>query len=286
MSTEATPAAPQPGQPAGTPAGNVQNQSTQQQQQVDYATYTKLQQDYQTAQRQAQQAAGMRPFVEKARGYGLSDEAALEKVGKFYQQATAKGLRLEQIAAMFDDEKTGPEQSDTISRAEMLKLMEERDEKIRKGIATETAQKEYERELLAELEALEDEKLYGGIAGEGASKEMIELMKHAAIGKYGTIRQPFGDDHPLKGRYGPAGKQGLETIQKWLKDTYTAMNAKKVLDMGKAVNKTPANPPAGNGASGGKPEANGPARGPGGVPTRAELEAMHQEILAKRSGRA
>jgi len=286
MPPESNGATPQPdSQSAGTLATNQGSTGTQQQQQIDPQAFQRLQTEYATTKRQLEQANGMRPFYEKAKNYGLKDEATLEEVGKFYQTATKRGFTPRQLASMFEDEKTGSGEQTPMSREAIEQMLEERAAKMERDFATKQAEKEWESQLHAEYDELEDEAFYNSLQGETPSKELTELMRFAALGKHQLSRTRLGDDHPLKGRYAPAGKEGLGGIKKWLTDTYGAVKANKILAAGAAVNKSAASTPAGNGANGGKPDQNPQAQRPGGLPSRQAAEAKLAEIQARRGGR-
>jgi len=267
------------GNVAGQP-GNSAPQPTQRQDlsqpQIDPNEFAKY-------KREAEQARGMRPYFETGNKYGLKTPDQLNEVGELYQTLQRQGIRPTQVAQMFGQQvaqqMTPGESPADLSKAEIERMIGEKLSKAEADMIRKAAQRDHDSTIDNEYNEFVPDKLKS-VLGENANDALVELAKYAAIGKYSEVRNQYGEDHPLKGMFGPAGKEGMESIMSWLKDSATKLKASQSLALGAAARKTSAPTPAGNGAGQGQP-SNAPGR-PGGLPSREQVEAFAAQLRAKR----
>jgi len=260
-------AAGQPNQ-APQPARNDLSQP-----QIDQNEFARLQRD-------AQRARGMQPYFEAGSQYGIKTPDQLREVGELYKTMNEQGIKPSQLAQMFGSHVAQVSGSpETLSKADIEQIVGERLSKAQADMIRQAAQKEHDSAIDNEYGEFLPEKLKS-VLGENADDALVELARYAAIGKYSEVRSQYGEDHPLKGMFGPAGKEGIGSIMNWLKESGTKLKASQSLALGAAARKTPASTPAGNGSGQGKP-SNAPGR-PGGLPSREQVEAFAAQLRAKR----
>jgi hypothetical protein len=282
MSEQTTQSAGQPGNTATQPgtSGTAASSQPLSQPQIDPNEYARY-------KREAEQARGMRPYYEAGNKYGLKSADQLNEVGELYKTLSERGIRPSQVASMFGNQVA--QQTDSasevanMSKADIEKMIGERLTKAQADMIRAQAEKEHESSVSGEYDRFTTDTMKGWL-GEGADDTLAELARYAAIGKYGEVRKPYGDDHPLKGMYGPAGKDGLGEIEKWLKESATKLRASQSLALGAAARKTVSSTPAGNGSGQGQPKNEGR---PGDflAQRRAAAEAMAEKLAAQKRAR-
>jgi hypothetical protein len=263
-------AARQPGNTAPQPA-TTQNLS---QPQIDQNEFARL-------QREAERAKGMQGYFNAGNQYGIKTPEQLREVGELYQTMSSQGIKPSQMAQMFGSQVASQSNGspENLTKADIEAIVGERLSKAQADMIRGAAQKEHDSAIDSEYNEFVPEKLKSAL-GEDANEALVELARYAAIGKYSEHRNQYGEDHPLKGMYGPAGKDGLGQIMGWLKESATKLKASQSLALGAAARKTSASTPGGNGANQGQPSQS--SGRPGGLPSREQLEAFAAQLRAKR----
>jgi len=281
MSEQTTASAGQPGNTATQP-GNGTPVSSQplSQPQIDPNEFARY-------KREAEQARGMRPYFEAGNKYGLKSPDQLNEVGELYKTLSERGIKPSQVASMFGTQVAQQTESASdvanMSKADIERMIGERLTKAQADMIRSQAEKEHESSVTGEYEQFTNDNVKAWL-GEGTDDTLAELARYAAIGKYGEVRKAYGDDHPLKGMYGPAGKDGLGSIQSWLKESATKLRASQSLALGAAARKTATSTPAGNSSGQGQPKNEGR---PGDflAERRAAAEQMAARLAAQRQQR-
>lgn len=278
MSEQTTASAGQPGNTATQPGnGTAVSSQPLSQPQIDPNEFARY-------KREAEQARGMRPYFEAGNKYGLKSPDQLNEVGELYKTLSERGIKPSQVASMFGAQVA--QQTDSasevasMSKADIERMIGERLTKAEADMIRKNAEREHESAINSEYDQFSPENVKTWL-GDGADDTLAELARYAAMGKYGEVRQTYGDDHPLKGMFGPAGKDGLGKIQSWLKESATKLRASQSLALGAAARKTASSTPAGNGSGQGQPKNEGR---PGDflAERRAEAEKMAEQLRAKR----
>ena len=257
--------------------GNTAPQHAMQQSpspQIDQNEFARL-------QREASRAKGMQGYFDAGNQYGIKTPEQLKEVGELYATMSSQGIKPSQLAQMFGSQVAAQSNGspENLSKADIEAIVGERLSKAQADMIRNAAQREHDAAIDGEYEQFVPEKLKSAI-GENANEAMLELARYAAIGKYSEVRNQYGEDHPLKGMWGPAGKDGINQIMSWLKDSATKLQASQSLALGAAARKTPASTPGGNGANQGQPSQT--SGRPGGLPSREQVEAFAAQLRAKR----
>lgn len=278
MSEQTTASAGQPGNTATQPGnGTAVSSQPLSQPQIDPNEFARY-------KREAEQARGMRPYFEAGNKYGLKSPDQLNEVGELYKTLSERGIKPSQVASMFGAQVAQQTESASdvanMSKADIERMIGERLTKAQADMIRAQAEKEHESSVTGEYERFTTDTMKTWI-GEGADDTLAELARYAAIGKYGEVRKAYGDDHPLKGMYGPAGKDGLGEIEKFVRESATKLRASQSLALGAAARKTATSTPAGNSSGQGQPKNEGR---PGDflAERRAAAEKMAAELAAKR----
>lgn len=278
MSEQTTASAGQPGNTATQPGnGTAVSSQPLSQPQIDPNEFARY-------KREAEQARGMRPYFEAGNKYGLKSPDQLNEVGELYKTLSERGIKPSQVASMFGTQVAQQTESASdvanMSKADIERMIGERLTKAQADMIRAQAEKEHESSVTGEYERFTTDTMKTWI-GEGADDTLAELARYAAIGKYGEVRKAYGDDHPLKGMYGPAGKDGLGEIEKFVRESATKLRASQSLALGAAARKTATSTPAGNSSGQGQPKNEGR---PGDflAERRAAAEKMAAELAAKR----
>jgi len=282
MSEQTTQSAGQPGNTATQPgtSGTAASSQPLSQPQIDPNEFARY-------KREAEQARGMRPYYETGNKYGLKSADQLNEVGELYKTLSERGIKPSQVASMFGAQVAQQTESASdvanMSKADIERMIGERLTKAQADMIRSQAEREHENSVSSEYEQFNNETVKSWL-GEGTDDTLAELARYAALGKYGEVRQAYGDDHPLKGMYGPAGKDGLGKIQSWLKESATKLRASQSLALGAAARKTGTSTPAGNGSGQGQPKNEGR---PGDflAQRREAAEAMAARLAAQRQAR-
>lgn len=244
--------------------------------------------EVQRLQRIEQQWKGSQALIEKARSYGFEKPESFDQLGPAIKSMRDSGYDPNDIVRAFSKRQDADPDA---SPADIFKQMEARmDEKFsarEKAFIVTQAEKESTTTIDSEIDFVH--KLNTGDDFKDLPTEYKETLRLAAIGRWMESRKPYGEDHPLKGRMGPAGKDGLDGIGKFLKDsttaTLTALQAKQAAAIGDAARKRPT--VAGQGAGQGKPETtNAPTKRPDGKPSRERVEAEFDRLKKLREVRA
>ena len=280
MSEQTTQSAGQPGNTATQPGNSGTAASSQplSQPQIDPNEFARY-------KREAEQARGMRPYYETGNKYGLKSADQLNEVGELYKTLSERGIKPSQVASMFGAQVA--QQTDSasdvanMSKADIERMIGERLTKAEADMIRKNAEREHENSVSSEYEQFNNDNVKAWL-GEGTDDTLAELARYAALGKYGEVRQAYGDDHPLKGMYGPAGKDGLGKIQSWLKESATKLRASQSLALGAMARKTTTSTPAGNGSGQGQPQNNTGRPGDFLSERRQAAEAMAEKLRAKR----
>lgn len=262
-------------QPVNTTAPQpAMQQSPSQQQQFDQNEFARL-------QREASRAKGMQGYFDAGNQYGIKTPDQLKEVGELYQTMSAQGIKPAQLAQMFGSQVASQSggSPENLTKADIEAIVGERLSKAQADMIRQAAQKEHDSAIDNEYNEFVPEKLKS-VLGENANEALVELAKYAAIGKYSETRNQYGEDHPLKGMWGPAGKDGIGSIMSWLKESATKLQASQSLALGAAARKTPASTPGGNGANQGQPSQS--SGRPGGLPSRDQVEAFAAQLRARR----
>lgn len=281
MSEQTTASAGQPGNTATQP-GNGTPVSSQplSQPQIDPNDYARL-------KRIEQQYNGQKSYYDAGSKYGLKSPDQLNEVGELYKTLSERGIKPSQVASMFGAQVAQQTESASdvanMSKADIERMIGERLTKAQADMIRSQAEKEHESSVTGEYERFTTDTMKSWI-GEGADDTLAELARYAAIGKYGEVRKAYGDDHPLKGMYGPAGKDGLGEIEKFVKESATKLRASQSLALGAAARKTATSTPAGNSSGQGQPKNEGR---PGDflAERRAAAEQMAARLAAQRQQR-
>ena len=281
MSEQTTASASQPGNTATQPGnGTAVSSQPLSQPQIDPNEYARL-------KRIEQQYNGQKSYYDTGSKYGLKSANELNEVGELYKTLSERGIKPSQVASMFGAQVAQQTESASdvanMSKADIERMIGERLTKAQADMIRSQAEKEHESSVTGEYEQFTNDTMKGWL-GEGTDDTLAELARYAAIGKYSEVRQAYGDDHPLKGIYGPAGKDGLGTIQSWLKESATKLRASQSLALGAAARKTATSTPAGNSSGQGQPKNEGR---PGDflAERRAAAEQMAARLAAQRQQR-
>ena len=281
MSEQTTASASQPGNTATQPGnGTAVSSQPLSQPQIDPNDYARL-------KRIEQQYNGQKSYYDTGSKYGLKSANELNEVGELYKTLSERGIKPSQVASMFGAQVAQQTESASdvanMSKADIERMIGERLTKAQADMIRSQAEKEHESSVTGEYEQFTNDTMKGWL-GEGTDDTLAELARYAAIGKYGEVRKAYGDDHPLKGMYGPAGKDGLGTIQSWLKESATKLRASQSLALGAAARKTATSTPAGNSSGQGQPKNEGR---PGDflAERRAAAEQMAARLAAQRQQR-
>ena len=281
MSEQTTASASQPGNTATQPGnGTAVSSQPLSQPQIDPNDYARL-------KRIEQQYNGQKSYYDTGSKYGLKSANELNEVGELYKTLSERGIKPSQVASMFGAQVAQQTESASdvanLSKADIERMIGERLTKAQADMIRSQAEKEHESSVTGEYEQFTNDTMKGWL-GEGTDDTLAELARYAAIGKYGEVRKAYGDDHPLKGMYGPAGKDGLGTIQSWLKESATKLRASQSLALGAAARKTATSTPAGNSSGQGQPKNEGR---PGDflAERRAAAEQMAARLAAQRQQR-
>ena len=239
------------------------------------------QNEFARLQREAERAKGMQGYFNAGNEYGIKTPEQLREVGELYRNMTSQGFKPSQMAQMFGSQVASQSQGspENLTKADIEAIVGERLSKAQADMIRNAAQKEHDSSIDNEYNEFVPEKLKS-VLGDKANDALVELARYAAIGKYSEHRNQYGEDHPLKGMWGPAGKEELGKIMDWLKDSATKLQASQSLALGAAARKTPASTPGGNGASQGAPSKS--SGRPGGLPSREQVEAFAAQLRAKR----
>lgn len=232
-------------------------------------------------QREASRAKGMQGYYDAGNQYGIKTPDQLKEVGELYQTMSSQGIKPSQLAQMFGSQVASQSQGspENLSKADIEAIVGERLSKAQADMIRNAAQKEHDSAIDNEYNEFVPDKLKS-VLGDKANDSLLDLARYAAIGKYSEVRNQYGDDHPLKGMWGPAGKDGLGKIMDWLKDSATKIQASQSLALGAAARKTSASTPGGNAANQGQPSQS--SGRPGGLPSREQVEAFAAQLRAKR----
>lgn len=225
----------------------------------------------------------MQPFVEKARSYGFDKAETFDQVGPAIKTIRERGFDPADIVKAFSkqqDDNPNASPDDIIKRMEAR--MDERLSVKEKEWVVKQAQKEHDKAIGDELAALDSPDADKAV-GDELPDSFKAILRDARVGAWFRSRQTYGDDHPLAKSLGGAGREGMESISKSLKEnwdkTVTALQAKQAAAIGDAARKR--NPTTPAGANGGQ----GPATKPNpGDPDakRARLQALADAQLAKK----
>jgi len=245
-------------------------------------------------QRAADQYRGAAPLINNALKYGLKSPQDFDTYGPLIQTLRQSGTDPRQLMAVFSgnaaqvSEQIGKEPADW-TKADIERMVGERISKVEADLIRKQAEKEHQSALDAELGEIESDQTLDELLGEhkgslGTSAKARELLKFAMAGYHAYKgRGQYGDDHPLKGQYSPAGKDGMGKLKGWfseaLKETVTSFQASQAAQIGKGARAAAGTPAANNGVSQGAPKDE---RKPGQPPTRAQLQAAYEELQASR----
>lgn len=259
-----SPAAPEGVNPASAPANGV-----------PAGHITVPESDWKTAQRWKEQVSGYQPWYEASSKAGFKKPEELSKWGPSIQTLTQRGLTPEALSALFNE--NGVDDTPQTQNQQTLDPEKLRSE-IMSELRREMSQKEYENFVAAEkkgLEALATE-ILDGVEVEDWQKELlIEGIRHRAL----MSRQPYGDDHPLKGTFRPHDEMSLSELRKAIKDKQAASKAAGMKAIADAAAKAPSSPSAGKSGAQGNPTKQNPGDArPKVRPTPAEEEARLREL--------
>ena len=266
------PAAPEGANPAQAPANGV-----------PAGHITVPESDWKTAQRWREQVSGYQPWYESASKAGFKKPEELSKWGPSIQSLTQRGLTPEALTALFNENGVDDtQQAQTQQTLDPEKLRTE----IMSELRREMSQKEYENFVAAEkkgLEALATE-LLDGVEVEDWQKDLlIAGIQHRAL----MSRQPYGEDHPLKGTFRPHDEMSLSEMKKAIAEQKATSKAAKMKAVGDAAAKAPSSPAAGKSGGQGNPSKQADTR-PQREPTRdeeiARLNRMRQTDPRLRRG--
>lgn len=273
-SAAASPTASQgaPGQPAPQP------------QQIDPSEFARLQSENQALQRESAKVKGFQPFYEKAKAYGFDKPEAFDQYGPAIKTMRDRGIDPANFAKAFEQVKNeDPDQSAALTIKDVERLVGEKMSEAQKKWIREQATKERDGVLSSELDSLSEAQV-AKLLGDDVPDPFKKVAYFAALGQHISSRTPYAEDHPLAGELGPVGKDGMETISKFLKESYgnirTAMEAASAAKIGAAARK-PAPSTAGSAAGQGAPTNNN--KRPGGLPSKADIEQAYKDRQAARA---
>lgn len=271
-------------------AGQLGQQPTPQPAPIAAPSQSLSPEDYQRLTRAEQQYKGALPVIQAANRFGLKSSKDFETYGPVIQTLRDKGIDPQQFTAAFSsqvqeqaqDQGVEPNQ---LSHRDIERMVGEKLTAMKADMIREQAQAEHDKAMNSEYDELERDDFYSDALGDlKDSKEGRELLRYAAIGRHlaGTDRKEYSDG-PLKGKFGPAGRDGLGSIKNWLGSSFkgivTGLKAGQAAGIGAAArNGVAAGTVGGNSGSQGLP-GNTPDKGrPGGLPSKAKLE----EALSRR----
>lgn len=276
------------GQPASNAAPQLGQQSQGSQPQFSAEEIAQL-------QRAANQYKGAAPLINNAMKYGLKSPQDFDTYGPLIQTLRQSGTDPRQLMAVFSGnaaqavEETG-KAPENWTKADIERMVGEKVSKATADMIRQQAEKEHQAALDGELGEIESDETLDSLLGEykeslGKDPKARELLKFAMAGYHAfKARGQYGDDHPLKGQYSPAGKDGMGKLKGWfsdaLKATTTSFQASQAAQIGKGARAAAGTPAANsNGVSQGAPKDE---RKPGQPPSRNQLEAAYEELKASR----
>jgi len=229
--------------------------------------------------RGAEQYEGVRGFVTKAQQFGIKGEKELEAWGPLVTHAQRQGWGPDRLMAAFFPQQPEPQHAQSQFDPEEFEkgLMEKLSARER-----ERMEKEHQRALDAEYGELADEKLFASHL-KGVPKPLQPLYAELLRARYSAARQPYPEDHALKGMHGPAGRTFLDSVPKTIAEWDKAVKAAQMNAIAEAAQKPGAAPPAGSAGGQGAPDKTKDPRRAQGLPSREEIEASHAQRVAARS---
>lgn len=223
----------------------------------------------------------MQGYYDTGKQYGIERPEQFKEIGELYKTLNTQGIKPSQLASVFakDVANVAGEDAGTLTKAQIEEIIGERVSKAQADMIRREAERMHDSQIDQDYKELEEDKIKS-VLGEDAPAELIQLARYAAMGKMGEFRSAYDESHPLKGMFGPVGKDGIGKIQGWLKETTTKLKASQSLAIGAAARKTSASTPAGNVAGQGQPSSS--TGRPGGLPTREQLEEAAAKLRAQR----
>lgn len=231
--------------------------------------------DWKAAQRWKEQRDGFEPYFKSASEAGFKKPEDLKRWGPSVQTLSQRGLTPEALDALFREQgadDAAPQQAQNTLDPQKL-----RDE-IMADLRREMSQKEYEQFVAAEKKGLESlaTALLDGVEVEDWQKQLlIEGIQHRAL----MSRQPYGDDHPLKGTFRPHDEMSLSQIRAAIEKQRAESKAAGMKAIGEAAAKTPSSPAAGKSGAQGNPSKTTPGgQRPQGRPSDEQEVARLNEL--------
>lgn len=239
---EATPAAPSPVAAPSAPAmAPAQSASS-----IDPAEHSRLQAEVAKYQRQNATYEGHKKFFESVTGTGFKPDEVLPAL----QSLKKANVNLSDFSRAFTaPEPEGDPGDQPLTMAAYKKLMDEERREAEKS----QAQKEYEASINGEMGQFSREELKK-LLGAGAPEVLVDMFEAAYPSLHWQNRQPFADDHLLKGKYGPAGPEGLGKVRTTMTGWAEKLRAHDWKSIGEDARATPTTIGA---PRGGQPQASG-----------------------------
>lgn len=223
-----------------------------------------------------EQVDGGRKYYEAGAKYGLKSDADFQRWGPVIETMTKRGLDPQSFTAAFSDAREENPGDGKAQVKDIEAMLGERLSKFEKDLVMKQAEKEHEAALASEFEQLDKISF-----GEGVPKSYEDILRKAAKFDWIESRQEYGEDHPLKGRRGPAGGEFFTKTPKSYAEQLQLMKAEKWADIGKQARQTPASGGVSTGT--GKP-AKESDRDENGLPSRDRMIAKAQALKASRGG--
>lgn len=245
--------------------------------------------DYQRLTRAEQQYKGALPLIQAATRFGFKSPKDIEEYGPVVQTLREKGINPQQFTAAFGSQVQEQAQEQGVSPRELShqdieQMLGEKMSKFKADLIREQAQAEHDKAMASEYDELERDDFYSDALGDlKDSKEGRELLRYAAIGRHlaGTERKEYSDG-PLKGKFGPAGRDGLGSIKNWLGSSFkgivTGLKAGQAAGIGAAARNGVAAGTVGGGSAGqGAPAKDAPSKTASG-----SVEAWMSDYVAAK----
>lgn len=235
---EATPAAPAPGAapsaPALAPAPSAQS--------IDPSEFARLQGEVANYKRQSENWKGHKEFFDSVTGAGFKPDEFRSTILPTLQKISKRGIDFRDLDRVFAgqaDEESGIEGGDKpITMADLKKWQDDQKKELDKTLAEKEYQSQFDGEYgqfsRDELKKLAAEKL-----GENVPDAVIDLLEAAFPTVHMGVRQPYGDDHPLKGKFMPAGSEGLGKVRGTMTGWLEKLRAHEWKSIGDDARKTP-----------------------------------------------
>lgn len=181
------------------------------------ATPDPMDQARQHIERLQQQVRGSSAYVEAGRKLGFSSEEDFRRIAPLVNVIRERKIDPDSIVSLLSPPAKPGENTPEYIDPEMLKT------DIMRELSTKMAEQQWTEDIQKEIQSIDSRERINAIIGERVPDKIADILSNAAVMHYMSLRKPFDESHPLKGRLAPAGQSGMSSITEYVKDAYAAM---------------------------------------------------------------